>query len=119
MRRKAKKVAALFISLGILWGTVSRRLRSGDDIFKYFLYFACLPDLTYSNMRHNILRVNKQISINNVLVNWTWTKDNKLVEPVKARMTFVVDTQKGQIVELHSSILPDRNSSLKDISGKY
>jgi len=107
--------------MGILWGTVSRKVRSGDDIYKYFLYFSCLPQLAFSNVKHNVLRVNKQISINNVLVNWSWydEKTNKMVGPVTARMTFVVDTQRGQIVELHSSILPDRNSSLKDISGKY
>lgn len=101
----------LFCSDGNLVGTVSQKKRIGEDIKKYFNYFAKLPDLQVVEKEYNISRVTSNVYLNTAFITWKW---DGLDEPITARMTFLYrDTC---IFQLHSSALPDLNEDLVEVS---
>jgi len=101
----------LFCSDGNLVGTVSQKKRIGEDIKKYFNYFAKLPDLQVVEKEYNISRVTSNVYLNTAFITWKW---EGLYEPITARMTFLYrDTC---IFQLHSSALPDLNEDLVEVS---
>ena len=110
---KPKDEANLFYDNAVLIATVSQIKRTKQDIEKYFDYFANLPNIHVIEKDFNIIKVSNNVYINNAFVKLSW--DN-LVEPVIARMTFII---KGNcILQLHSSGLPDFNENLYKISGR-
>lgn len=103
----------MFCRDGVLIGTVSQVRRTGEDIQKYFEYFARKPGLSVLDKKYSISRVDDNVTVNDAFITWTW---NGLEDPLVARMTFVF---KGKcIFELHSSALPGLNDDLLRISGK-
>ena len=100
----------LFCSDGNLVGTVSQKKRIGEDIKKYFNYFAKLPGLQVVEKEYNISRVTSNVYLNTAFITWKW---DGLDEPITARMTFLYrDTC---IFQLHSSALPDLNEDLLEV----
>ena len=113
-QHEPKRVASLFCRDGVLLGTVSQIQRKGEDIERYFNYFAKLPNIHVLSKQHNVSRIEPDVQINNAVVTWTW---DGLEKPVVARMTFVV--KNSCIFELHSSELPHENEKLFHVSHKY
>ncbi len=107
------EVASMFCPDGNLVGTVSRKIRSGKDIRKYFDFFAKLPGIRVVNKEYNISQIEKDVLVNTAFITWFW---EGLSEPIVARMTFIF---RGDcIFQLHSSSLPELNESLLEISGR-
>ena len=106
------EVAKLFCSDANLVGTVSQIKRRGDDIKKYFDYFAKLPEIKVVKKKYNISQVSKDVYVNTAFITWTW---KGLKKPIVARMTFTF--RKNCIFQLHSSALPDINDDLYKVSG--
>ena len=106
------EIYKLFCKDGNLVGTVSRVKRTGDDIKKYFEYFAKLPNIKVLSKEYNISKVTSQVFINTSIIKWSWDGINN---PIVARMTFIF--RDGCIFQLHSSEMPDVNESLFKISG--
>lgn len=101
----------LFCSDGNLVGTVSQVKRTGDDIGRYFDYFAKLDGIEVVSKKYNISRVTNDVYVNTAFITWNW---DSLDAPITARMTFLY--RGNCIFQLHSSALPDLNEDLKDIS---
>jgi len=123
-KNNPRLVADQFCSDGILWGTVSQTIRGGNevggDIEKYFDYFAKLPGLTVKKAEDNVAQVTGDVFVNNANVKWN---SDAFDAPVNARMTFLYRRDKSHpngwcIRELHSSMMPELNEHLKEISGK-
>ena len=123
-KNNPRLVADQFCSDGILWGTVSQTIRGGNevggDIEKYFDYFAKLPGLTVKKAEDNVAQVTGDVFVNNANVKWN---SDAFDAPVNARMTFIYRRDKSHangwcIRELHSSMMPELNEHLKEISGK-
>ena len=102
----------MFCKDGNLMGTVSQVKRKGLDIKKYFDYFAKLQGINVVDRKYNISKVTDDVYVNTAFITWTW---DKLDNPVTARMTFVF--RDNCIFQLHSSVLPELNQSLVEISG--
>merc|ERR1712086_164810 len=86
----------------------------GGDIEKYFDYFAKLPGLTMKKVEDNVAQVTGDVFVNNAL----FASKASLF-----RMTFLYRRDKRHangwcIRELHSSMMPELNDHLKEISGK-
>jgi hypothetical protein len=105
-------IQALFCSDGNLVGTVSQVKRMGNDIGRYFDYFAKLDGIEVVSRKYNISRVTNDVYVNTAFITWNW---DALDAPITARMTFIY--RGNCIFQLHSSALPDLNQDLKDISG--
>lgn len=105
------EVAKLFCSDANLVGTVSQIKRRGDDIKKYFDYFAKLPGIQVINKKYNISKITSNVYLNTAFITWSW---DGLEEPITARMTFIFRDK--CIFQLHSSALPDLNKDLLKIS---
>lgn len=103
----------LFCLEGSLLGTVSQEKRKGEDILKYFDYFAHLPNIQVISKKYNISKVTNNVFINTAYIKWMWSG---LSEPVEARMSFVFRDK--CIFQLHSSKLPEKNEKLLEISNK-
>lgn len=101
----------MFCEGGSLVGTVSQVKRKGNDIKKYFDYFAKLPGIKVLHKKYNITKVTNDVFINTAFVTWKW---NSINEPIIARMTFVY--KNNCTFQLHSSKLPDTNQKLLQIS---
>jgi len=104
-------ISKLFCSDGNLVGTVSQIKRKGQDIRKYFDYFAKLPGIKVISKNYNISKVTSNVYLNTAFITWTW---DGLDEPITARMTFLFRNK--CIFQLHSSALPEMNKSLLEIS---
>ena len=102
----------MFCKDGNLMGTVSQVKRKGLDIKKYFDYFAKLQGINVVDRKYNISKVTDDVYVNTAFITWTW---DKLDNPITARMTFVF--RDNCIFQLHSSVLPELNQSLVEISG--
>lgn len=101
----------LFCSDGNLIGTVSQVKRKGEDIKRYFDYFAKLPGLKVVSKKYNISKITNDVYLNTAFIEWHW---QGLENPVIARMTFIY---RGEcIFQLHSSVLPELNEDLHKIS---
>ena len=94
-------------------GTVSQIKRTGEDIKLYFDYFANLPGIKVVNRKYQITKVSDDVYINTAFITWYW---DGLEAPVVARMTFIINN--NCIFQLHSSVLPEVNKSLVEISGR-
>jgi hypothetical protein len=105
-------IQKMFCSDGNLVGTVSQVKRTGNDIGRYFDYFAKLDGIEVVSRKYNISRVTNDVYINTAFITWKW---DALDAPITARMTFIY--RGSCIFQLHSSALPDLNQDLKDISG--
>ena len=113
IQHDSKKVASLFCNRGSLVGTVSQIKRTGEDIKLYFDYFANLPGIKVVNRKYQITKVSDDVYINTAFITWYW---DGLEAPVVARMTFIINN--NCIFQLHSSVLPEVNKSLVEISGR-
>jgi len=106
-------VAAQFCDDGLLLGTVSQTIRSGEGIERYFDYFARLPGIEVLERRNHVVSVTDDVAINNAIVDWQWDG----ADPVTARMTFVYRREPKDdqwcLFELHSSALPEANTGLR------
>jgi hypothetical protein len=106
------EVANMFCSDGSLVGTVSREIRTRDDIKRYFDFFAKLPEIEVISKKYNISKVTSNVYLNTAFITWKW---QGLDEPIVARMTFIF--RDNCIFQLHSSSLPELNKDLLNISG--
>jgi hypothetical protein len=111
VEQNPEAVHKLFCSDGNLVGTVSQVKRNGEDIKKYFDYFAKLPGIKVLAKKYNISEVTPRVYLNTAFITWTW---DGLEDPITARMTFLFRNK--CIFQLHSSALPDLNKSLLKIS---
>ena len=105
-------IAKMFCKDGNLVGTVSQKKRQGDDIKKYFDYFAKLPEIKVVDKKYNISEIEPNVYVNTAFITWQW---KGLEKPIVARMTFIFRNK--CIFQLHSSALPEINQDLKKISG--
>jgi len=112
LRHDPVAIQNLFCSDGNLVGTVSQVKRMGNDIGRYFDYFAKLEGIKVISRKYNISRVTNDVYVNTAFITWNW---DALDAPITARMTFIY--RGSCIFQLHSSALPDLNQELKDISG--
>jgi uncharacterized protein (TIGR02246 family) len=106
------KVAELFCSDGSLVGTVSKEIRTKENIKAYFNFFAKLPGIKVISRNYNVSKISSNIYTNTAFITWNW---NGLKEPIVARMTFIF--RGNCIFQLHSSALPELNKDLLYISG--
>jgi len=104
----------LFCPDGNLVGTVSQVKRKGVDIKYYFDYFAKLDGIKVVSKNYKISKVADGVYLNTAFITWYW---NGLKEPVTARMTFLYRDK--CIFQLHSSVLPDLNEKLLEISSLH
>jgi hypothetical protein len=105
---EVEKIRKMFSADGVLIGTMSKMIRTENDINDYFEWFTKLPKLKIKEAKYNIVKVTDDVYINNAFVQWNMDKQ----QPVKARMTFIF--RKNKIVELHSSKLPKPPKELKE-----
>jgi hypothetical protein len=106
------KVAELFCSDGSLVGTVSKEIRTKENIKAYFNFFAKLPGIKVISRTYNISKISSNVYTNTAFITWNW---DGLNEPIIARMTFIF--RGNCIFQLHSSALPELNEDLLHISG--
>ncbi len=111
VKNSPEGVTNMFCPDGNLIGTVSQVKRKGVDIKKYFDFFTKKPGITVLDKKYNISRVAPGVFINTAFITWFWSGLN---EPVTARMTFVF--REKCLFQLHSSVLPEVNDELFDIS---
>lgn len=111
VKNSPEGVTNMFCPDGNLIGTVSKFNRTGLDIKKYFDLFAKKPGITVLDKKYNISRVAPDVFINTAFITWFWSGLN---EPIVARMTFVF--REKCLFQLHSSVLPEVNDELFDIS---
>lgn len=104
----------LFCKNGNLIGKISQVKRKGYDIKTYFDYFAKLPGIKIIKKNYNISQVSSNVFINTAFITWKW---DGLEEPIIARMSFVYHNK--CIFQLHSSVLPELNQRLLDITRYY
>lgn len=107
-----KAVAKMFCRDGNLVATVSQIIREGDNIRKYFDFFAKLPEIEVKDRKYSISKITPDVYVNTAFITWKW---KGLDEPIVVRMTFVFRNK--CIFQLHASALPELNESLKKISG--
>ena len=107
-----ENIQTLFCKDGSLVGTVSKVIRTGYDIKFYFNYFAKLPGIKVINKKYNIMKITNNVFVNTAFITWSW---NGLEQPITARMTFIFRDK--CIFQLHSSVLPEINKNLLNISG--
>ena len=114
----AEKVFKLFCPDGILLGTVSKVIREKEDIKKYFDFFVNLENIQVLDKIYYISNVTEDVIINNSFITWKW---ENLKEHKTTRITFIFKKVKETwlIYQIHSSILPEFNANLYNISGKY
>ena len=116
--KNPSEIANLFCNNATLLGTVSQIIRKGNDIKKYFEFFAKLPNIQVINKTFNIQKISDNVVVNNAWIEWNW---DDLDQPVLARMTFIYRKNllgKWCLFELHSSKLPEKSADLLKISGK-
>lgn len=111
-KRNPEAISKMFCSDGNLVGTVSQIKRQGEDIKTYFKYFTKLPGIKVIDKKYNISQVTDNVFINTAFITWSW---NNVKEPVTARMTFTF--RDNCLYQLHSSVLPDLNKDLVNVSG--
>jgi hypothetical protein len=111
VKNSPEGVTNMFCPDGNLIGTVSQVKRKGVDIKKYFDFFAKKPGITVLDKKYNVSRVAPGVFINTAFITWFWSGLN---EPIVARMTFVF--REKCLFQLHSSVLPEVNDELFDIS---
>jgi len=111
IKHDTEAISKLFCPDGNLVGTVSQVKRKGNDIKTYFNYFAKKKGIQIIKKEYNISKVTPNVFINTAFITWFW---DGLENPVVARMSFVYHGK--CIFQLHSSVLPELNQDLLDIS---
>lgn len=107
-----ENIQTLFCKDGSLVGTVSKVIRTGYDIKFYFNYFAKIPGIKVLNKKYEIMKITNNVFLNTAFITWSW---DGLEQPITARMTFIYRDK--CIFQLHSSVLPEINKNLLDVSG--
>ena len=108
----SKNIYNLFCSDGNLLGTVSQTIRYGQDIKRYFDYFANLKNIQVIDKKYNVSKVADNVYLNTAFITWKW---DDIEKPIIARMSFLY---RGKyIFQLHSSVLPNFNINLQKVSG--
>jgi hypothetical protein len=110
-KNNPEAIGKLFCSDGNLVGTVSQIKRNGEDIQRYFDYFAKLPGIKVVSKEYNISKIVDNVYINTAFITWSW---DGLKTPIVARMSFVYRDK--CIFQLHSSALPELNKDLYEVS---
>ncbi len=115
------EVVALYAEDGVLWGTVSEQVRDTPaEIRDYFEYFARLPELSVSSYKGCIRMYNENLAINTGYYTFTYSKNGQTKE-VPARYSFVYQkdgNNQWEIIEHHSSALPEAPESLEKVSAE-
>ena len=115
------ELVALYAEDGVLWGTVSEQVRDTPaEIRDYFEFFAKLPELSVSSYKGCIRMYDENFAINSGYYTFTFSKDGETKE-VPARYSFAY--QKGnsnqwEIIEHHSSALPEAPEALEIVSAE-
>ena len=107
-----ENIQTLFCKDGSLVGTVSKVIRTGYDIKFYFNYFAKIPGIKVLNKKYEIMKTTNNVFLNTAFITWSW---DGLEQPITARMTFIFRDK--CIFQLHSSVLPEINKNLLNVSG--
>jgi|TARA_B110000495_G_C22869110_1_gene506781 hypothetical protein len=110
-KNNPEAIGKLFCTDGNLVGTVSQIKRKGEDIKRYFDYFAKLPGIKVVSKKYNISKIVDNVYLNTAFITWSW---EGLEKPITARMTFIYRNK--CIFQLHSSALPELNKDLHKIS---
>ncbi len=115
------EVAALYAEDGLLWGTVSEQVRDTPaEIRDYFEYFAKLPELSVSSYKGCVRMYDENLAINSGYYTFTYNKDGQTKE-VPARYSFTYhkdDNNQWEIIEHHSSALPEAPETLETVGAK-
>ncbi len=113
------EVVALYAENGVLWGTVSEQVRdTPPEIRNYFEYFAKLPELSVSSYKGCVRMYDENIAINTGYYTFTYSKNGQTKE-VPARYSFVYQKDSNnqwEIIEHHSSALPEAPEALQKVS---
>ena len=115
------EVVALYAENGLLWGTVSEQVRDTPaEIRDYFEYFAMLPELSVSSYKGCVRIYDENLAINSGYYTFTYTKDGQTKE-VPARYSFIYHkngNNQWEIIEHHSSALPEAPEALKTVNAE-
>ena len=115
------ETVALYAEDGILWGTVSEQVRDTQaEIRDYFEYFAKLPELSVSSYKGCVRTYGTDVAINSGYYTFTFSKDGETKE-VPARYSFTYTqnaSNQWEIVEHHSSALPNAPEALEVVTGE-
>ena len=113
------EVVALYAEDGVLWGTVSEQVRSTPaEISDYFEYFAKLPELSVSSYKGCVRVYDENVAINTGYYTFTYSKEGQ-TKVVPARYSFVYhkgSNNQWEIIEHHSSALPEAPETLETVS---
>lgn len=113
------EVVALYAEDGVLWGTVSEQVRATPaEISDYFEYFAKLPELSVSSYKGCVRVYDENVAINTGYYTFTYSKDGQ-TKVVPARYSFVYhkgSNNQWEIIEHHSSALPEAPETLETVS---
>ena len=120
-KKVVDETVALYAEDGILWGTVSEQVRdTPGEIRDYFEYFAKLPELSVSSYKGCVRMYDENFAINSGYYDFTFSKDGKTKE-VPARYSFTYkknDSNQWEIIEHHSSALPEAPETLEIVGTK-
>ncbi|HAC63119.1 MAG TPA: DUF4440 domain-containing protein, partial [Cyanothece sp. UBA12306] len=115
------EVVALYAEDGVLWGTVSEQVRDTPaEIRNYFEYFAKLPQLSVSSYKGCVRMYNENVAIHTGYYTFSYSKNGKIKE-VPARYSFVYQKDRNnrwEIIEHHSSALPEAPEALQKVSAE-
>ncbi|NEO97389.1 MAG: DUF4440 domain-containing protein [Symploca sp. SIO2E9] len=115
------EVVALYAEDGLLWGTVSEQVRDTPaEIRDYFEYFAKLPELRVSSYKGCVRMYDENLAINSGYYTFTYNQDGQTQE-IPARYSFTYhkdDNNKWEIIEHHSSALPEAPETLETVGAK-
>jgi len=115
------EVVALYAEDGLLWGTVSEQVRDTPaEIRDYFEYFAKLPELSVSSYKGCVRIYDKNLAINSGYYTFTYNKDGQ-TKKVPARYSFTYhkgSNNQWEIIEHHSSALPEAPETLQKVRAK-
>ncbi|MGK7941596.1 MAG: DUF4440 domain-containing protein [Crocosphaera sp.] len=113
------EVVALYAENGVLWGTVSEQVRDTPaEIRDYFEYFAKLPKLSVSSYKGCVRMYDENLAINTGYYTFTYSKNGQ-TKAVPARYSFVYQkdgNNQWEIIEHHSSALPEAPEALQKVS---
>jgi len=70
-KNRPEAIGKLFCTDGNLIGTVSQIKRNGEDIKRYFDYFAKLPGIKVISKEYNISKVTNNVYINTAFITWS------------------------------------------------
>jgi len=122
-----QRVTALYADDALLWGTVSKDIRGGQDLIDYFKYFAHIPGLALMPGSYKSqVQVFGDEAINSGYYTFYIPQTDGNVKAVPARFTFVyrrraeptADGIEWDIVNHHSAAVPAQPEALKPVLSK-